>query len=469
MSFDLDGVFARKVWRRLRDSSVPIVDPDLYANADDVASYLSASISDRVFLPSTIHGYLGIQKGGGVTRFLPILQARDMAVYYYLCYKLAPKILVKKKGIYGAWHMKPQIAETQNDAIEQQAEAFGQAYGSNPFSSHWWLQNWKAFTDLIREIVSDTKVGPYVISTDIANFYDSIEIPRLISEIRISAPQENDTIEALSAFLSSWNRRHTGYMPSTKGIPQEIVSDASRILAHFYLQYFDENFSKYCEENNLTYVRWSDDILVFGGSRQKLETSIHIASRLLRDLGLNLNSGKTTTRAKSDLARFRALDILHAIANDDHPKVARELKRIKKSLAKGEDLRLDTVFRAMIGYTSKTAGAKTTLNRAFLTEIGESNRDLLHSLNHTQLLRYIQLMDDPKQALKKLRTEMCKADFGSPKASYLHMMRKYRNPLAQIGMTKNMAHQAIDQIEKSSLDSEIIRDFCVPVVRTQYS
>lgn len=469
MTTKLDGVFVRKVWRRLRDSPVQIVDPEKYKDSDNIPETLSDAINDHLFLPSTIHGYLGIQKGGGVTRFLPILQADDMAVYYFLCYRLAPKILVKKKGIFGAWHMKPTIPEDAEAELEEEAEAFGQSYGTSPFSSLWWLKNWQEFNALIRELVSDTTVGKYVVSTDIANFYDSIEIPRLITRIRTSAPGETDTIEALSAFLAAWNRRHVGYMPSSKGIPQEIISDASRILAHYYLQEFDEEFSNYCESNNLTYIRWSDDFLIFGGSNQKLESAVHLASRMLRDLGLNLNSAKTKYMSKSTLRSYRALDILSAISDDDHKSVTRELRKIKNQLARGEEFRLDTVFRAMIGYLNRNAVARTTQNRAFIEDTGNQNRDLLHSLNNTQMLRFIQLMDDPHASFNSLRKEICKADFGAPKASYLHMMRKYRSQLAAIGMTKKLANLAIDQIENSSSDSEVLKEFCVPEVRKAYT
>lgn len=461
---ELDGPFLRKVWKKLRDSSVPIVSPEDYVNANSIADELTKSIEDHLFLPSTIHGYLGIQKGGGVTRFLPVLTSRDMGVYYHLCYSLAPQILINQKGIYGAWHKQPDIP----DVVEEEAKAFGQGYGVDPFSSHWWLTEWRKYTDLIRELVMDAEVGKYVVATDIANFYDSIEVPRLISGVRKKPGVSLDKVEALNAFLASWNRRHVGYMPSTKGIPQELLSDASRVLSHFYLQDFDKSFTVYCEANNLTYVRWADDFLIFGGSRQKLESAVHYSSRLLRDLGLNLNSSKTKFMSKSELREYRCLNFLDAISKSDHKQVSKQLKVIKRAAKEGKDFRLDTVFKAMIGYLSKHTIAQTAINRAFVMDTGEQNRDLLHSLNNTQMMNYILLMDKPKEAFDRLRSDICKADFGGPKASYLHMMRRYRNRLAQIGMTKAQAISAINQIEKHNNDSDVVRDICVPIVRQQY-
>jgi hypothetical protein len=258
-------------------------------------------------------------------------------------------------------------------------------------------------------------------------------------------------------------------MPSTKGIPQEIISDASRVLSHFYLQQLDVEFNYYCKSRNLTYIRWSDDILVFGGSKLMLEKAVHHLSRLMRDIGLNLNAAKTRYMSKTELKRYRALDFLSAVSEDDNQKLSKEIKIIKSWISSGRDFRIDTVFRALIGFLSRNQAAQTSINRAFIADIGEHNRDLLHSLNNTQLLRYIQISDDPIATFHNLRNDICKAQFGGPKASYLHMLRKYRNQLSAIGMTKPKAISAIYQIEKSSDDSEVIRDFCVPAVREQYS
>ena len=363
--------------------------------------------------------------------------------------------------------MQPVIQNSEEREIE--AEAFAQGYWQNPFSSHWWLKEWRQFNELIRVLLADPNVGRFVVTTDVANFYDSIEVPRLIGQIRQIAHKDNDTVEALNAVLSSWNRRHIGYMPSTKGIPQEILSDASRVFSHFYLQQLDAVFSQYCDSVNFTYVRWSDDILVFGGSKQLLEKAIHHLSKLMRDIGSNLNAAKTKYMSKSELRRYRALHFLAAVSANDNQRLSKELKVVKSWILAGNDFRLDTVFRALIGHLARNHTARTSINCAFISDIGEHHLDLLHSLNNAQMLRYIQLSDNPIVTFERLRKDICKAQFGGPKASYLHMLRKYRNQLAAIGMTKTRAISAISQIEKCSDDSEVIRDFCVPAVREQYS
>lgn len=466
MTEKLSSQFTKKVWQRLRDSNVPIVSKEKYSRRAEISHSLNDALEQKLYLPSVIHGYIGIQKGFGVTRFLPILTAEGMAVYYYLCYSLAPSILKKRQRIYGAWHMVPNITKSE----ENKAIMFGQGYGNDPFSSAWWLKEWKQFTALLFEATNDRKIGNFVATTDIANFYDSIEIPRLISKLRQTSLDHNEIIDALNAFLSTWNRKHIGYMPSTKGIPQEVISDASRVLSHFYLQDFDEEFDRYCVRRGLTYIRWADDMLVFGSSKQKLESATHFMSRLLRDLGLNLNASKTKFMNKSELREYRALDFLDSLSAGDHKSIDRIIPIILKRHRAGNDLRIDTVFKSMIGYLSKHPGAQNTRNLAFIQDIGWSNRDLLHSLNAGQMLRFIQLNDEPIEAYRKLLMDICKADFGAPRATFLHMLRKHRSQLASrtIGMTHAKAIRSIAYIGKNSEESGVIADFCIPEALNAY-
>ncbi|PLS19806.1 hypothetical protein C0U40_19895, partial [Amylibacter cionae] len=111
-----------------------------------------------------------------------------------------------------------------------------------------WLDEFRSFTQLIRKLTKTASSGTYVATTDVANFYDSIEIPRLIERLRRDMPSDShEEIELLEVFLGLWDRRTTGYSRSSKGIPQEIISDGSRFLSHYYLQDFDEDFGQYCE------------------------------------------------------------------------------------------------------------------------------------------------------------------------------------------------------------------------------
>ena len=400
-SFQIDEAFTRKIWKKLRDNQVPIVTQDEYSNLAAVVKQTNKALRTKEYMPSIGHGYLGLQKGGGVTRFLPILTAVDMAVYYHICFTLSDLVLKRGERVFGGWHLVPKnqqiIPPESNDSIEEiseeDAQGFLQSYFTNPFSSSLWLKEWRQFTDLIGELCSKKSVGNFVVQTDVANFYDSIEIPRLIRNLRYDAHENEEYIEALEIFLGYWNRRLNGYQASTKGIPQEIISDASRIISHYYLQRFDDEFSRYCEAEGLLNVRWADDILIFGKSKKSLEFAVHKASKILLSDGLNLNASKTQYFTRKEFSKYRAIEVLSAIGAND-PKAFREALRNSISWNKNHSMRIDTVFKASIGYVKKLGSSAQIFEKNFVLETAKSNIDLLLSVNARQLLNLIIISDE---------------------------------------------------------------------------
>lgn len=278
-SFLLEQNLTREVWQKLRDGPVPLTGESDFRNIRSFIADYNMRIKNRSYIPNVVHGYLGLQKGNGVTRFLPILTKEDMAVYYHLCGYIGEQVLKKEADIFGGWRSIPVTEkrtinrESQKDEVDARAEQNGYFYDT--FSDTMWLNEFKNFTQLIKELTNQASSGPYVATTDIANFYDSIELPQLIRKLRRDTQGKlHEEIELLEVFLSLWDRRTTGYSPSSKGIPQEIISDGSRFLSHFYLQDFDEKFKAYCSLNRLRYVRWADDMLIFGPSKETLEHAI---------------------------------------------------------------------------------------------------------------------------------------------------------------------------------------------------
>lgn len=370
-SFEVEVQLARKVWKKLRDGPVPIVAREDFSKIPEQVNALNRRLANNAYFPDIGHGFLGLQKGSGVTRFLPILSKEDMAVYYQMCALIGNATLVRRPNIFGGWHSVPSSQKVReisvNRRLEEQASAAQQNYYADSFSDYLWLKEFRSFTELISRLTSVSQFGNYVIQTDVANFYDTIEVPRLTSRLRRDAPNLEGIVSTLEAFLGYWNRRTGGYRASTKGIPQEIISDASRILSHYYLQEFDGKFDAYCQGEELQYVRWEDDILVFGPSVRKLEEAVHRASRLLLPDGLNLNAPKTRVFSRTDFARYRGIDILAAI-DSSNPIIFRRRLRSGLEWSKTNPFRLDTVFRATIGFIYNMKSRAKTFEKNFVFE-----------------------------------------------------------------------------------------------------
>lgn len=461
----------RKVWEHLQQGLVPIVTKQDLVDLDRQIEKLNRRISNNSYMPSTGHGYLGVEKRLGVTRFLPILSKLDMAVYYQLCGELGDIVLINRPDIYGGWQVVPQ--STQADELDDVSKKelisarYQQGYFQDTFSNAAWFQGFRNYTQLITEIIdAEDGYGNYVASTDIANFYDSIDVTRLISKLRTKLPEYTSHLEILQLFLNFWNRRSTGYQASSKGIPQEIISDGSRNLSHFYLQDFDESFTSYCKNENLRYVRWADDILIFGPSKPKLEASLHKASRMLLTEGLNLNAPKTRILGKRQYANFRGLDVLEAINSKNIDEYRKLRSSALRRLESGEPLKLDTIFRASLGFLSQRPKKVQQEDREFLWDSLTKNPDFLGSMNTQQCLSFVRIAGPSSRSFSKLLNIALMKNVAAPKTAFVALIRHHSNRLERIGVTKQAQRNALDLIHQSSDDSELLRKYCIPAAQS---
>lgn len=460
----------RKVWQQLATSLVPIVSKDELLRLDADIDYLNSEIRSNSYMPGTGHGYFGVEKRLGVTRFLPILSRIDMAVYYQLCGELGDLVLINRADIYGGWQVVPQPGGTEdldrNSRNEVIAARYQQGYFQDTLSNAAWFQGFKDFTQLITQLINvKDGYGNYVAVTDVANFYDSIDVFRLISKLRGKLPEYSSHLELLQVFLNFWNRRSTGYQASTKGLPQEIISDGSRNLSHFYLQDFDDQFSTYCLTEGLRYVRWADDMLIFGPSPQKLEAAMHKASRLLLVEGLNLSAPKTKIMGKRQFSNYRGLDVLEAINSKNIDEYRRRRRAAMRRHRGGEVLKLDTIFRASLGFLAQRPRSVSPSDQTFLWNAITEHPDFLGNMNAQQCLSFVRIAESPSRGFAKLLNIALLKDVAAPKAVLLSLIRNHSKRLEKVGVTKHAQRNAIDEIFNSSDDSELIRNWCIPAAR----
>jgi len=155
-----------------------------------------------------------------------------------------------------------------------------------------WFKNWKEFQRRAYDY-SQTGEYNYFIKTDIANFYDTINLSILENKIR-TVLNENDpfVLDLLFNFLGNWNRRFEGYAQKSVGIPQDEIGDNSRILANFYLQDYDKFMFELCSELGARYLRYADDQIIFSPDQYTAREVLFYASKELAKINLNMNSGK---------------------------------------------------------------------------------------------------------------------------------------------------------------------------------
>lgn len=457
----------RAIWKKLQGGIVPIVDKKDISNVSGHADSLVRSLSNNSYIPSIGHGYLGYLKSAGCTRFVPILTNEDMTVYYLLVLALQDYLVKDLPGVYGAWRSVPKNAVKEGKLEESDEETADNSdfelvdpYFNDTFSKKAWFKDWSEFNGLLIETCNDKTVGNYVLTSDIANFYDTIDVNTLVDRIRSVAPDYGEIISLLGYFLKFWDRRIKGYSASSKGIPQEIISDASRMLANFYLRTFDEKFIEVCKTENVTYIRWADDIVLFGSSPSKLENVMHTASRLLLNIGLNLSAAKTKHFTRGGFRNYRALDLIEAINAKDVKEFLSELKAFSKRY-NSVGGRIDTVIKASLNIMSFDNKAITSFSRYYV-EDALSNYSNLSLLGERHLLKKYVIFGDVGERLRQDVKIITSFPYAAPRATMLSFLSRNKGFLNLNSVKDTEIKRLIEGISKKNGNSEIIRDICAP-------
>ncbi|WP_158225428.1 RNA-directed DNA polymerase [Rhizobium sp. 11515TR] len=388
-------------------------------------------------------------------------------MYYLLVLSLQDYLVTSLPGVYGAWRTVPAnaIKENKLEDLVNEGEAeveheLVDPYFSDTFAKKAWFRDWQQLTDLLIETCSDKSVGTYVLVSDIANFYDTIDVNTLIDKIRSSVPDHSEIVSLLGYFLKFWDRRIKGYTASSKGIPQEIISDASRILANFYLTEFDRKFIEVCKASNVVYIRWADDIVLFGSSKSKLEEIMHRASRLLLNIGLNLSAAKTKHFTRNSFRRYRALDLISAVNRKDSKNFLKELKAFSVRFPY-EGGRIDTVIKASLNMLHNTPASLTNFSRYFVENELEKF-EILSTLNEGQLLKKYIIFGNVKTNLQKDINSITKYPYAAPRATMLIFLSKNKKFLNANGVADLVIRKHIKHISCNNGGSEIIESICAP-------
>ncbi len=363
--------------------------------------------------------------------------------------------------MFGAWHTKPekiilgQAGSLQGAEIDQ--------YSSNTFNKLAWFKEWSSYAELLSAILSDKKFGNYVLTTDIANFYDTIDVGRLCDSIRSEVvTAKADVVTLLRYFLQYWDRRVRGYSPSSKGIPQELISDASRTLANFYLHDFDTEFKAICAQRDAAYVRWADDIVIIGKSKKSLERALHEGSRELLKIGLNFNAAKTQHFTRTEYYNYRGLGVLDIVDSATVAGLERAVKAFVSNY-KTKGGRMDSVFRACISKLFKNAAFRTPYLLNFVVEKADDYY-LIGGLSELQIFRFCAIQPNPKVALRKVAALVCRYPYASSKAILMESMRKRRKEYIKLGVSSAQLKAISALLLTESYDSEILTTICHPAL-----
>ena len=287
----VEAAALHKIWKavRSRERKVRLTDIPLVRDStggiafelglDDVVSNLQRRLSDGTYRPQ-LPVIIESAKSQLLHRRLSFLAFEDVLILGTLVHTARPKLMANMVE----WVSFGRSDPTNPTSTTEDDDAFGYV--------DWWNE-WLKFRNLVRVIQDDPR--PYLVTSDITNFFESIDLSLLRSKISSEGALNENSINLLFHLLDRI-RIVEEYRPTVSlGLPA-VADDTSRILAHFYLAELDGELS--VEGQNGRYTRWVDDMVISTEDAIEGRTIVARIERTLSKLGLVANSAKTKLISK---------------------------------------------------------------------------------------------------------------------------------------------------------------------------
>lgn len=221
---------------------------------------LHTRMSGGSFKPET-PSRLFVPKGAGLNRSITLLHIEDQIALQAVANILAEKVRMRRQAVEGKVVFSNQLNSDKN--------------------SIFFLENWRTcYRDYLDQIDRLYARGyKWVAYFDLAAFYDTISHELLLKTAypRMKASSDGD---AVREWLQTWITPRATW-PLQHGIPQGPQS--SDFLAEIFLLPIDEEMSK---SRKHAYVRYVDDIRIFGKTELEVQAAVQKLEGLCRDRGL---------------------------------------------------------------------------------------------------------------------------------------------------------------------------------------
>jgi hypothetical protein len=248
----------------------PLFLPDiLRVDIDNWLSELKIKVENKLYQYHPME-IIEIPKGNGLIRPGSLLSIDDNIVYAALvqeCYiNVFARIEWAQNEVDFAYIIHPDNLKTNNFYKKQ-------------------LLCWNLFREQSLKKIDEGFM--YVVVTDLASYYDNIDLSILNSDLK-TCGIDNEIVAELSKCLNKWAQ------VNGRGIPQS--NSASDLLAKLYLDNIDVGL----KNAGFTHLRYVDDIRIFCRTRNEAKRALIELSRLIRKRGLSLQSSKTNILPAAD-------------------------------------------------------------------------------------------------------------------------------------------------------------------------
>jgi reverse transcriptase-like protein len=293
----------------------PVYDGFELASKDNLAALREMLLGG--WTPSPVR-YVYLPKPDGLQRPIGLLQLEDQIVLQSIANVLATRLRKRRVQVQNS-SVFSNILDTRN---------------GSPFFFKPWQKSYAAFQKKCSAHYNAGRV--WVGHFDIAAFYDTI------SHDVISARLSRDYGDPLATKVRTWLKVWSGSssVVLSHGIPQGPV--ASDWLAECVLLPIDEELTR----AKVAYVRYVDDIRIFGRTREEVEAATLMLERMCRSNGLVPQGGKGKIQRATNVREV--LGSLPSMADVARPRVggrtwtdAEACQKFSDSLSAGRSKRIE--------------------------------------------------------------------------------------------------------------------------------
>ncbi len=268
----LKGVWKSSVRPGLRHQTAPDIHDylDIHYALEPFCAALRDVVMAGAYRPRE-PDVIATEKGRGLMRHLLVPSPADALLLQSLANALEPMILdsrPSKRAFYARSHKGPDIEQFFTRVTYP-----------------WWVK-WGQFVEHIWEF---QRRFPFVVVTDVANYFDNIDVSILRNRIA-GFDKVNEAWLDLLLYILDDIKAHGFYGSRNRLALPQIDFDAPRLLATAYLFEADALLR---DRTGDSFVRWMDDIDFGATTREAAHTLLGDLDRRLQGLNVRLNAGKT--------------------------------------------------------------------------------------------------------------------------------------------------------------------------------
>lgn len=190
----------------------------------------------------------------------------------------------------------------------------------------WSFRPGRGAKDAIRFLTRTPGIGRmYAYKADISNYFNSVDVSLLLPELAEVTADDPDLYRFLHMLLTEEHVLDRGkIIVEQKGIM------AGTPLASFYANLYLRGLDRHFAETDVLYARYSDDLILFAETPEKLEEHIRYVRGFLEERRLAMNSDKEIITAPGERWEFLGFSFENGVIDIAEPSGKKLMQKMRR-------------------------------------------------------------------------------------------------------------------------------------------